>query len=567
MIVRIKKMAFIGIFVFLLGFAQSLSADELIDAMVAELGRSGQLKSEDFSSPYFVSYSVYDFMDKGYDAEFGAIFNEFDNHKRRGYVEVRVGDYSFDNSVKGGVIDLWSPNIDFDRSHVNLRVPLENDADAIRTQLWLVTDTIYKAAAADYLQKKGRKIYMIDKDEKVDDFSKEKPLVVTEPIPSWDVDGEFWKQTIREASALFKKYPTFTSGMVSVSFSGRTRRLVNMEGTRIIDGARYFVLRIWAETRAKDGQKLTNFFNFNSRSETGLPEKKQVLEKVKLIADQLLALSKTEKLSPYTGPAILDPSLAGVFFHEAVGHRLEGERQKDTDEGQTFKGKIGEKILPAFISLKDDPTLKEFEGKELFGNYEHDDEGVVARDVELVKDGILQTFLMSREPIEGVSSSNGHGRSDGTQNPVARMGTTIVKSKIQMDDKTMKRKLIQLAKKQDKPFALILRRAQGGETATTKYNFQAFKHVPILIYKVDTKTGKETLVRGAEVVGTPLVSLNKVVAAGNESKVFNGYCGAESGWVPVSVIAPSLLVSEIELQRVSDKPIRPPILPPPFTEK
>lgn len=549
-----------------MGYSHPLSADELLDAMVSELNRTNQLKSEDFNPPYFVSYSVYDFLDLGFDAEFGAIFNEFNNHKRRGYVEVRVGDYSFDNSVKGGVLDLWSPNIDFDRSYVNLRMPLENDADAIRTQLWLVTDTTYKAAAADYLQKKGRKIYMIAKDEKVDDFSREKPVIVTNPIPQWDVDKEYWKQTVKEASALFKKYPAITRGLVSVSFSVRARRLANTEGTRITDGSRYFVLRIWAETRAPDGQKLTNFFNFNARSNEGLPRKKEVLEKVELIANQLEDLSRAEKLAPYTGPAILDPSLAGVFFHEAVGHRLEGERQKDTDEGQTFKGKIGEKILPEFITLEDDPTLKNYQGVELFGNYQYDDEGVAAKDVELVKNGVLKTFLMSREPIEGVDSSNGHGRSDGTRNAIARMATTIVKSKIQMDEKALKRKLIQLAKKQKKPFALILRRAQGGETATTKYNFQAFKHSPVLVYKVDTKTGKETLVRGAEVVGTPLVSLNKVVASGNGPEVFNGYCGAESGWIPVSVIAPSLLISEIELQRVSDKPIRPPILPAPFAE-
>ena len=280
--------------------------------------------------------------------------------------------------------------------------------------------------------------------------------------------------------------------------------------------------------------------------------------------EELVALSLAEKLTPYTGPAILDPTLAGVFFHEAVGHRLEGERQNDTDEGQTFKGKVGEQVLPTFISLIDDPTLAEFNGTELNGYYSYDDEGVPSGRTILIKNGIMRGFLMSRTPIEGFNVSNGHGRSDGTNDPMARMGNTLVVSEKTVKASSLKKRLIKIARKQGKPYALILRHGRGGETTTGRYNFQAFKNSPTLIYKVDAKTGAETLVRGAEVVGTPLVSLNKVEVAGDDFEVFNGYCGAESGWVPVSVVAPSLLVSEIELQRTIDKPIRPPILNPPF---
>ena len=545
-------------------FAQAAGADAVLDAMKAELDRSKTLSVSGFESPYFVSFAVYDYQDFGFEAEFGGIQSEYDNQKRRGHVEVRVGDYAFDNSGKGGLADSWDPGVDLDRSNMNLLLPIDDDIDAIRAQLWLVTDTRYKIAVADYLRKKGKKVYLIESESQVNDFSKEKPTSFIGPDLDWEVDLEHWKGIAKSASALFKQYPTFTTGHVSVVFSTRKRRLVNTEKTEIVDSVRSFSLRIQAGTRAEDGQKLFNFKSFYARSKNSLPDEASIMQSVKKVADDLVLLSKADKIGPYSGPAILDPSLAGVFFHEAVGHRLEGERQEDTDEGQTFKGKVGEKVLPEFISLYDDPTLETFGGQELNGHYRYDDEGVMATRLELVKNGVMKTYLMSRAPIEGVGQSNGHGRSDGTNDPMARMGNTLVVSNKTAKAAQLKKKLMQIARKQGKPFALILKQGRGGETATGRYNFQAFKNSPMLIYKVDATTGAETLVRGVEVVGTPLVSLNKLVVSGDDPEIFNGYCGAESGWVPVSVVAPSLLVSEIELQRTLDKPIRSPILPPPF---
>lgn len=547
-------------------FPALAKGDTLLDAMQAELDRTNLLKEGEFEPPYFISYSVYDYFDWGFEAEFGGLMSTFNNKTRRGFIDVRVGDYSFDNTIKSGVLDGWIPDADFDRSNINLRIPIDDHVDAIRTQLWLVTDTMFKAAVADYLRKKGRRVYMLDKEVHVDDFTRERPSRFIGKVVPWKAEADHWKGLVLKASALFKEYPKFTRGHASVTFSNRVRRMTSTEGTRVLDGGSYFVFQVYAETQAEDGQKIQNFYNFYCRSESTLPGEDEVMKMTRKMADDLVALAKAEKLAPYSGPAILDPSLAGVFFHEAVGHRLEGERQEDTDEGGTFKGKIGEQILPEFISLIDDPTLKTAHGNDLFGNYLYDDQGVPSQKVVLVKNGILKNFLLSRSPIEGFNKSNGHGRGDGTLSPVARMGSTIVLSSKTTSFDKLKEKLIEIAKEQGRPFALILRQAEGGETITGKYNFQAFRHKPILVYKVDVNTGAETLVRGLEVVGTPLVSLNKIVTAGDDPEVFNGYCGAESGWVPVSVIAPSLLISEIELQRTSDKPIRPPILPAPFAK-
>jgi TldD protein len=559
-----KTAAFVVTIVLIFGLAASAYADPVMKAMEKELSRAKSLGDSGFDPPYFVSYSVYDSHDVGIEANFGGVINQFDRTSRRGLVEVRVGNYDLDNSGKGGMNDAWDTDDDFDRTHMFLRLPIENDEDAIRAQLWLVTDTIYKQAVSDYLRKKGKQVYLLDHGQKVDDYSKAKPIKHSSEPPKWDIDTETWRKRVKMAGSIFKNYPGITRGIVTANFHERTRRLVNTEGAEIIDGGTYFDFRCYAETRADDGQKLSNFFNVYARTESGLPSEKQILDGVKQMADDLENLRKAEKIDPYNGPAILDPTLAGVFFHEAVGHRLEGERQKNDEEGQTFKGKIGEKVLPEFISLYDDPTISNQMGTELNGHYNIDDEGVRSERVELIVDGIMKGFLLSRTPIEGFAKSNGHGRGDGQSDPMARMGNTIVTSKISVSAEAMKSKLIELAREQGKPYALILRHGQGGETATRKYHFQAFRNRPVLIYKVDVETGNETLVRGAEIVGTPLVSLNKVVVAGDDIGVFNGYCGAESGWVPVSVIAPSLLISELELQRTQDKPVKGPILPPPF---
>ena len=277
----------------------------------------------------------------------------------------------------------------------------------------------------------------------------------------------------------------------------------------------------------------------------------------------LQALAQAPLVDPYTGPAILAPEAAGVLFHEALGHRLEGERQKDNSDGQTFKGQIGQTILPAFLSVYDDPTLVTFGPVDLNGHYDFDDEGVPAERVTLVDRGVLKAYLLSRTPVEGSSRSNGHGRAEVGRKPQARMATTVVSASKSVSYAELKQMLIAEARRQKKPYGLLLKDVSGGQTSTETGGYQAFKGSPRMIYTVDVQTGKETLVRGVEIVGTPLSALSRIVAASNDSAVFNGFCGAESGYVPVSTIAPALLLSEVELQRSTRERTRAPLLPPP----
>jgi TldD protein len=269
-------------------------------------------------------------------------------------------------------------------------------------------------------------------------------------------------------------------------------------------------------------------------------------------------------MDPFNGPAILLSEAAGVFFHEALGHRLEGERQNDNKEGATFKGQIGKPILPSFLSVVDDPSLARVGSSSLNGSYRYDDEGVSARPVTLVDHGVLRNYLKSRTPVKGAPDSNGHGRAEGTLDPIGRMGNTVVRSDRRVPYPKLKEMLLAEIRRQKKAFGLIIADISGGQTNTTTYDFQAFKGMPRIVFRVDAQTGKEELVRGVEFVGTPIGSLNRIVAASDSVGVFNGFCGAESGYVPVSTVAPALLISEIELQRTRRAMERAPILSAPW---
>jgi len=266
---------------------------------------------------------------------------------------------------------------------------------------------------------------------------------------------------------------------------------------------------------------------------------------------------------PFDGPALLSGRAAAVFFHEVLGHRVEGQRQRGEQEGQTFTKKIDQAILPAFLSVTDDPTLHSLKGVDLSGWYEYDDEGMPARSVDVVRDGILRNFLMSRMPVEHFSQSNGHGRSQPGMMPTGRQGNLIVTSSKAVKESELRQRLKDEIKKQGKPYGLYFEDIQGGFTLTQRALAQAFQVLPVLVWRVYADGRPDELVRGADIVGTPLAALNRIVVTGETSEVFNGMCSAESGSVPVAAVAPAMLFSEVEVQKRAHSLNRPPILSPP----
>jgi predicted Zn-dependent protease len=284
------------------------------------------------------------------------------------------------------------------------------------------------------------------------------------------------------------------------------------------------------------------------------------------MAADVKALRAAPPADAYAGPALLSGRAAAVFFHEVLGHRLEGHRQRDESQGQTFTKQLNQLVLPSFLSVTDDPTLKELNGIRLSGTYQYDDEGVPATRVLAVDRGVLKNFLMSRMPIQNFSQSNGHGRSQIGLMPTGRQGNLIVTSTNTVTDAELRQRFIAEIKKQNKPYGLYFEDIQGGFTLTARSQPQVFQVLPVMVWRVYPDGRPDELVRGVDIVGTPLVALNNILVTGDKTEIFNGICGAESGQVPVSAAAPAMLFSELEVQKASRGTNRPPILPAPEGE-
>jgi TldD protein len=530
--------------------------------MAQELERNqGRLRLKEDAGPYFIGYQLKDTSQREVAGRYGALFQDDDQHDRRLAVEVRVGSYDFDSSV--------GEDFDFGFSSkgpsypVRKSGPLDDSPAALRTALWLITDEKYKGALFNYLKKKGEAVYTVEDPKRPPSFSKESPQVFLGPRANFSFQRERWQKLCRELSAEVNKSPVIFDTEVKVTGDKVTRLLANTEGTRVVTEETLYGVHVTAVTRADDGQLLDNSRDWYAPTEAQLPTDEVIRATSAKMVDELLALRAAPAIDPYTGPAILAPEAAGVLFHEAVGHRLEGERQDSDTEGKTFRGQVGKAVLPAFLSVVDDPTAAGRDGVALNGYYLFDEEGVKAQKVVMVQDGVLKSYLLSRRPVEGFVHSNGHGRSQGNRKPVARMANLVLESKKAVGDDELKRMLIAEAKRQSKPYGLIIRDITGGNTNTSTFGYQAFKGIPRMVYRVDVRDGKESLVRGVEIVGTPLSSINKVMATGPKAGVFKGFCGAESGMVPVSTVAPAVLLQEIELQRATEGKDRPPLLPKP----
>ena len=549
----------ISSFVFSISSAQESDRSDIVvlQAMQDELNRSQQeLKLEGYETPYFISYQIKDNEFYSIKGKYGAIASSDNDRVRRLYVDVRVGDYNFDNSIKG----ISGGRVPF---HDASEVPVDNDPDAIRAALWQVTDHTYKEALTQYFNKKANNVQEI-KDIDSKSFTKETSHTYFGPELKLVFNAQEWEDKIRDISSVYKNYKELTNADIVITAQQETVYFVNTEGTSYIRDELLYSIDAQVVTRAEDGKEITNYRNLYYVSPQDIPSVKEIKKVVKEMIEETLEMRTAEVLSPVSVPALLEPEAAGVVFHEAVGHRLEGERQINDEEGQTFKEKVGHNVIPPFISIIDDPSMKDFNGTHLMGYYPFDDQGVPGERVVLIEDGVLKNFLLSRTPVNGFERSNGHGRASYGRAPIARMSNTIIESDTEYSKEKLKELLIKEVKRQNKPFGLLIKSMKGGETNTSSYNFQAYRATPVVIYKVDPKTGEETPVRDIEIVGTPLVSINKIIATGDDYSVFNGFCGAESGYVPVSTVAPSILVAEIELQRKSSKKEKLPLLPPPF---
>ena len=533
----------------------------VLSAAKAELARSMNTLGAQPEPPYFLSYEITESHRVSVESSFGTLTRSDENLSRFLDIDLRVGGYQLDSSheIRGGF------GMGFFANFSLVPISIEDDTDALRATLWYHTDKQYKRAVEKLTRVKTNVQVKVEQEDQSADLSKERGEKYVEDLVALDVDRTEWEDRLKRYTKPFAHYGDIYEARATLTSTGETRWFVNTDGAEIQTSGTLYRLFISAFTKADDGMELPRYESFLAFTPAGLPDDDAVMAVVDQMIQDLLALREAPVVDPYTGPAILSGRASGVFFHEVFGHRIEGHRQKREEEGQTFKKMIGEQLLPKTFSVVFDPTRRNIASADLAGYYKYDNQGVKARPVPVIEKGIFRNFLMSRTPVEGFPSSNGHGRKQVGFKPVARQSSLIVEVENALSHEELKEELLALMKKEDKPFGLIFDDIQGGFTITGRTFPNAFNILPIMVYRV-FPDGREELVRGVDLIGTPLTAFSNILQADDQVEVFNGMCGAESGGVPVSAVSPGILVAQIEVQKKDKSQERPPLLPAPLDD-
>lgn len=550
---------------------QSLTAAEtdsiVMQALKEEMARTiSRLKNAGDAPIYYVAYRVFERELANVSGDYGSIREKFDISRGRTLdVELRVGSPKLDNSHKIPKDDSFGSRETFG---YEVQLPYEDDKMALRNIIWLKTDAAIRLAQKKYAQVKANKDVLVAEDDRSDDYVVAKPQVSFTPKRPMNVDHLLWESQAREASAVFREFPFIRTGDVDLTAQRLRRYLVTSTGTAIEDERVSYDARLYADTVANDGMVLWLIDRAEVDDLKRMPDVTTLKVMARKLGESLDKLRKSPVAQPYAGPVILQGKAAAVFFHEIFGHRIEGHRQKDESEGRTFTDKVGMQVMPKFISVIDDASTSKLGKTTLNGYYKFDDEGVPSQRVVLVDKGILRKFLMSNSPIRGFKNSNGHGRCREGRAPVARQANLMVVADVknQVSPQELRALLIKEIKRQKKPYGLIFDDIEGGSTLTRSSDPQIYNLFPLRVTKVFPDGRPDELLRGVDIVGTPLASLELILAAGNDVQTFNGVCGAESGWIPVSASSPSLLVKTVEVARQAKSHNKPPLLPDPLHE-
>ncbi len=530
----------------------------VLTAMRQEMARTMDELRQEEHPPYFLSYSVTEVLGHTITASFGLLVDSSPEKSRILDTDIRVGDYALDNTrqIRGS---------SFESSGLARggALPLGDDIGAIRAGIWTATDRQYKSAVERYLKVLTNRAVKIEEEDRSGDFSHEKASSATQPLRTLDLNVPQWEERLRRLSGLFAGHPELYSGTVWMRAEVLNKYFVNSEGTAIQTSEPVIRVFAIANTKADDGMTLPLFRSYFAFSADGLPSEEKMESDIQEMIRLLKDLREAPLFETYSGPAILSGEASGVFFHEIFGHRIEGHRQKDVNSSQTFKNLVGEQILPDFIDVVFDPALRRLGEQDLVGHYLYDDQGIPGKRVVTVRDGVFREFLMSRSPIDRFPNSNGHGRKQPGFGVVSRQSNLLVQSEKQVPFEELRELLREECKKQDKEFGLYFVEIQGGFTFTQRTIPNAFNVQPLVVYKIFADGRPDQLVRGVDLIGTPLTTFKNIVAAADDLGVFNGMCGAESGSVPVSASSPSLLVSTIEVQKKAKSQAKLPILPAP----
>lgn len=534
-------------------YGQRVSDEDILDAMDAELSRSMLELAEQPNPPFYISYEINDTYRASVAATFGRTSRKSEFGGAYYDIDLRVGEPEMDNT-----------HLPIRNRFVSPTIGSLASKSGIRNHLWLLTDRSFKQAIEQLVNVKTQAEIQIDSEGPALDLAQAEKVTYSKGGTHPEFSQDDWEDRVRRISAVFKGHPDLYRGSVSASVTNNMRYFVNSEESRIQDSSQTYTMVLSASTRAEDGSNLSLSELFHAREADGLPNDRDLTKKADDIVTQLINLRNAPKVEPYTGPAILSGRASGVLFHEILGHRLEGHRLKQASDAQTFKDKINERVLPESMSVVFDPQLEKQGDTDLLGTYTYDNEGVLGQRVKVIENGILKRFLLGRStlPRDGFRQSNGHGRKAIGFTSVARQSNLLVEVEDPKTPAELESMLIDMVKERGLEYGLYFDEIVGGYTITSRTLPNSFTVQPVIVYKI-YQDGSRELVRGVDLIGTPLAVFDSVVAAADDVAVFNGQCGAESGSVPVSAVSPSLLVAQIEVQRSAQSRSILPILPAP----
>ncbi len=533
--------------------------DSLVSILQDELNREfNELKSKDVP-PYYMDLRVIEVYSHSIQSNLGSIINRKSEHTRSIVPSIRVGDYAFDNTHT-----VENEFTRFGTQAVYRPLPVDNHKDAICYNIWEINNELYHAIVEEFITKQDNKDTAMEGSP--GDFSREAPVKYFEPLVNKDLsqfDPSSWEERLNRYSATFKDVEGVTLGTCNFVYQPTREYFLNTEGTLIVQNKSICELSFFFICRSQEDEIIPFSRTFYARTTDKLPSEEEINTYLMEIKSTLIHLIHAPKGEPYTGPAILSAGASGVFFHEIFGHRVEGHRFDDVFNSKTFKEKIGQKVINESISVVFDPTLASFDGKDLMGHYRYDDQGITAQKVVNVENGYMKEFLMSRKPINGFTHSNGHGRSNIGLQPVARQSNMIISTSVALNMEELRKSLIKECRKQKLEYGYYFKTVSGGFTNTMNYMPDFFNIIPIEVYKIFVDGRPDELIRGVNLIGTPMIMFSEILAAGDKPEVFSGICGAESGSLPVSTVSPSILVRKIETQNQFAFKPEWPILPDP----
>ena len=535
--------------------------DKLLQTVKQELNYSmQQLQKQPDHKPYYMSMRVEDKYTLDLKSSFGNKNGEDEVRTRLFTPQIRIGNKKLDNFkyMSQGQQTMQGRAISAPTA-----LPLDDDAtDGIRAAIWEETNSRYKYACQVYDETKAKAATSVANEDKADCFS-DAPVekYYEKPIDAhcYNIDKTAWIKKLNEVSVAFRTCPELRGGEAALAYEATRVYFVNTDGTEVVQNRVCGRIMLSTSILADDGMNLPLNKDYFAYDLDSLPSVEQMVADAKDMVKRMIALKNAPVADPYTGPAMLSGAASGVFFHEIFGHRLEGHRLKTG--GETFKNMVGQEVLPKDFQVYCDPTLRYYAGTDLNGYYKYDNEGVKARRVNNVVNGVLKSFLMSRVPLDGFPESNGHGRTSDANDPVSRQSNLIVETKKPYTEAQMRQMLRTEAKKQGKEYGYYFKTVTSGYTYTGEGgSLNSFNVTPLEVYRIFADGRPDQLVRGVDLIGTPLSMFSHIVAAGKDASVFTGICGAESGWVPVTASSPVIYVTQIETQRRAKSNNIPPTL-------